>query len=423
MWVWFASLMFASFSWTQNSESLYRSNYDEVQRYLQLAIEKPKTSVLKWNVISIRDLDTSVENTFAKWFCTYGAARISPEFFPFISPTQQQRTRGWNAVDRCTNAQVAGYKIWNTPAVGSLVVYNWWWKFWPYWHVSKVLYLNKEIWKVILRDMSRIARFKMTDRRDDINNANFKCFIYNNKTNPNVEVVVENTGSNTISTWTTINSWINNLNTGNIINTWNVIVKTWSVTLNTWSQIKTWNIVINSWNNVNTNTNNNNNNQNNNTSNNTDPISVITGNINTGNIINTWNIVIVEPEIVDDGILAKKINLNFDNVQDPIIEHFLSQYNIAIESKLPEKNLWIWSSEILRITIKEKNTDTDFFWVLPFTFNLLSTNWNININPSYIQLLPQWWLEIKIKWVKQGESTVIINIWDYKIGGINLIVK
>jgi hypothetical protein len=38
-------------------------------------------------------MDGSVENTFYPGYCTYGAARISPEFFPYTDSKTQERTR------------------------------------------------------------------------------------------------------------------------------------------------------------------------------------------------------------------------------------------------------------------------------------------------------------------------------------------
>jgi len=34
------------------------------------------------------------ENSFYCGYCAYGAALISPEFFPYIEPNKQQRTWG-----------------------------------------------------------------------------------------------------------------------------------------------------------------------------------------------------------------------------------------------------------------------------------------------------------------------------------------
>jgi hypothetical protein len=73
------SLLFANYN--VSYESFHRNNMTEVTKYLLSAekIGKPDQN----NLISTRNIDQSVNNTFAAGYCTYGAARISPEFFPF----------------------------------------------------------------------------------------------------------------------------------------------------------------------------------------------------------------------------------------------------------------------------------------------------------------------------------------------------
>gem|GEM_PF-2852918 len=73
-----SSLLFANYN--VSYESFHRANMAEVNKYLLSAekIEKPEQN----NLISTRNIDQSVNNTFVAGYCTYGAARISPEFFP-----------------------------------------------------------------------------------------------------------------------------------------------------------------------------------------------------------------------------------------------------------------------------------------------------------------------------------------------------
>jgi phenylalanyl-tRNA synthetase alpha subunit len=55
-------------------------------------MQNPTSSLKQGNIISVWTINMDIENTFAKGYCTYGAARFSPEFFPFIDPSTQQRT-------------------------------------------------------------------------------------------------------------------------------------------------------------------------------------------------------------------------------------------------------------------------------------------------------------------------------------------
>jgi hypothetical protein len=70
-----------------------RENTAEVASYLAQAIEKPQNILTQGNLISVWKVPTTVYTSFTTGYCTYGAARISPEFFPYITSSLQQRTR------------------------------------------------------------------------------------------------------------------------------------------------------------------------------------------------------------------------------------------------------------------------------------------------------------------------------------------
>jgi len=193
--LWFANL-------TGLNQELYTNSTTETADHLLSAMQNPAASLKQWNIISIWSMDMDVENTFAKWYCTYGAARVSPEFFPFIDEKTQQRTWWGNAVDRCKNASDTWYKIWSLPSQWALIIYNAGGRFWNYGHVGKVLHYDKKINKIIVRDMARVARWSMSDRREDLATANVKCYIYNSKTDIPYIVPVEPIIP-VINTWTT----------------------------------------------------------------------------------------------------------------------------------------------------------------------------------------------------------------------------
>ncbi|NOZ44717.1 MAG: hypothetical protein GXP45_06325 [bacterium] len=86
-----------------------------IEAKLQQSIQNVSPGFESKRVISQWKVDSKVENTFYKGYCTYGAALISPDFFPYTSKYKQQRTRGGNAVDRYLNAQTAGFKVGSEP--------------------------------------------------------------------------------------------------------------------------------------------------------------------------------------------------------------------------------------------------------------------------------------------------------------------
>jgi len=51
-------------------------------------------------------------------------------------------------------------------------------------HVGKVIYHNASKGTLIVRDMNRVGKFTMTDRRDEVVNPSIECYIYNKKTAP-----------------------------------------------------------------------------------------------------------------------------------------------------------------------------------------------------------------------------------------------
>lgn len=69
-----------------------RNSDAEVTTYLAQAIASPQNILTQGNLISVWKVPTTVATTFTTGYCTYGAARISPEFFPYTSSTSQQRT-------------------------------------------------------------------------------------------------------------------------------------------------------------------------------------------------------------------------------------------------------------------------------------------------------------------------------------------
>jgi surface antigen len=97
---------------------------DQIAQTLQATINQIQPGVEATSIISQWHVDSEVNNTFYQGYCTYGAALISPEFFPYISKTEQQRTRGGNAIDWYLNAQLAGFPVGATPKEGSLVIYK-----------------------------------------------------------------------------------------------------------------------------------------------------------------------------------------------------------------------------------------------------------------------------------------------------------
>ena len=347
-------------------------------------MENPGASLKAGNIISIWSMDTTVENTFAKGYCTYGAARISPEFFPYIDTQTQQRTWWGNAVDRCKNAAETWYKIWTTPAQWALIVYNAGWKFGSYGHVGKVLHYDTSLKKIIVRDMARVARWSMSDRWEDLTTANVKCYIYNNKaTTPDKEDSPE------------VNIWI-------VANTWTATNTTVTQhpsapASSTQPQEQTP----------------------------VDPI--VTPTTPTEKPVETPVVtdpIVVTPTVpteIPQETINKNIPLKLDTLSD-IAEHFMTQNDVSITlvSASPLKIGW---SAILTLKIKDKKTGENYSGLLPFAFTILSTNNALQPDISNLKIINNWSVDISIIGQKAWTTSIVITMDGTKIGEFSLTVK
>ena len=383
-------ISFSSANLTGLNQDLYRDNTSEVAQHLLTAIQNPTASLKQWNIISIWSMDTTIDNTFAKWYCTYGAARISPEFFPFIDEHTQQRTWWWNAVDRCKNASDTWYKIWLTPSQWALIVYNAWGKFWTYGHVGKVVHYDKTLKKIIVRDMARVGIWSMTDRREDLTTANVECYIYNSKTPlPVVDIPTVSTGT-IISTWTTLSA----------------ITGTTTPTADHWSPTTTTTIIHSPT---------------------TPSIILSTGEITTPSLPVVTPVEPSQPIVtpttppvpLQDSI-NKILTLDFTSVSD-MAKHFITQNDITltIVSKSP---LHLWEVATLTMEIKDKNWQP-YDGLLPFSFMILSTNDNVQANVSTLQMITNGSVDISLLGQKIWTSSIVINMDDTKIGEFTMEIQ
>jgi len=370
---WFFAFNLISSGFAANSGTTLLTDHRLVATNLIKAETQGRPLTTDSKIISMRTMDGSVANSFYPWYCTYGAARISPEFFPYSWANTQVRTWWWNAKDRCANAQATGYSIGSTPREGALIVYSKIWSSSLFGHVGKVMYHNASNKTLIVRDMNRVGKFTMTDRREDTSNPNISCYIYNKKAEiltpqdiQQVITVVTTPTNNT--TWTLIAA---NTNNPDIITT----------------------IIPPTTNNTTTTTNNTN----------TKPE--------------------ITPEIIPE--TKQNISLNFNEVSD-LGKHFLTQRSIKAEVKTFNQNistLKIWETATLTLTIKDINTQMGFEWLLDVPFELITSNGNIDTSYALIQLIKNGEIDITITAKEIGETTLLINLDWKNIGNIKFTIK
>lgn len=130
----------------------------------------------KGTIISKRTYTKKIKNGFAVGYCTWYAAIISPNIFPYINETTQDRPFGGDARQRCANAKKAGLRVGSKPAVGAVIVYSRLRS--SAGHVGKVINYYPEDGKMIIRDMNYLGKFVVTERREDTSNSKISCYIY-----------------------------------------------------------------------------------------------------------------------------------------------------------------------------------------------------------------------------------------------------
>ncbi len=375
------SLMYANYS--NSYEHLHRTNTEEINKALISAINQEKPNTNEGKIISIREMDWNVNNTFAAWYCTYWAARISSEFFPYKNNwTEQERTWWWNAVDRCENANKAWFEIWTTPSIWSLIVYKWNYSNRNLWHVGRVMYYNKDKKSLVVRDMNRLELYVMTDRRDSSDNNNIKCFIYNKKIDSIWEDNTQNNDKFNIEKTT-----IPTNNNQTIINTdLNIpVVENKEINHNAANEEP---IINNNEENIKNEQEKENN--------------EFYNNLNT--------------EIKETFIITP--NEKFSDISN----HFFEKNEVKITIK--KKNILSINNIItLEITIINKETQEFYMWILPFIINTISQDNSLEWWLKTIQFIPEKENKIYFKAKKIWKTNLLLTIDDEEIKNIAIQIQ
>ncbi len=134
------------------------------------------TSDARGTIISQWTYTKKIKNGFYAWYCTWYAAIISPNIFPYTDELTQDRPFGGDAREWCGNAKRAGYRVGSKPSVGALIVYS---KLRSSaGHVGKVINYYPDSGKMIIRDMNYLGKFVVTERWEDADNGKISCYIY-----------------------------------------------------------------------------------------------------------------------------------------------------------------------------------------------------------------------------------------------------
>jgi len=124
-----------------------------------------------------------------------------------------------------------------------------------------------------------------------------------------------------------------------------------------------------------------------------------------------------DPEVVE---------LNFSKLTW-MPQHFMTQRDVEMKSKLNTRNLKLWETLTLDIEVFKKWTseNREYYsnWILQTQFDFLTNNDNISINITSLQLLTKWKAKVEITWNKSWKSALVINLWWQKIWVLNVNVQ
>jgi surface antigen len=113
-------------------------------------------------VVSKYRYNPNVSNWFYRWHCT---RFVAMKKFPYESSTKQTKLWNWNANQWYANAKKAGYSVWQTPKIWSIVVIKYWWaNYYSAWHVWIVKQIDRNKKKLLIEEMNALWKYVVTMR-------------------------------------------------------------------------------------------------------------------------------------------------------------------------------------------------------------------------------------------------------------------
>ncbi|MCF7835427.1 M23 family metallopeptidase [Candidatus Gracilibacteria bacterium] len=141
--------------------------------------------------------------------------------------------------------------------------------------------------------------------------------------------------------------------------------------------------------------------------------------VNTETVVDTENAVNI---VADKELKRENLVLDLERL-DPYSKHFFEQNNVWIESDLNDKKINIGDEGVIVINIDKKNPDQKYNGILTIPFDLITTNTNISLDYSSIRLVNNGKVEIKVKGLKSGYSSILINFGGKKISKVGFYVN
>ena len=119
-------------------------------------------------------------------------------------------------------------------------------------------------------------------------------------------------------------------------------------------------------------------------------------------------VVPVKP-VVNEPTNSNDITLNFDTISDPLVQHYVGLRDITAELS-SNTTMHVGDEVVLTITIKDKQTQANIDGLLPTVLEFIGSNDNIDIDYSSVRLISDGKVEVHVKALQAGKSSLIINL-------------
>jgi len=132
-------------------------------------------------------------------------------------------------------------------------------------------------------------------------------------------------------------------------------------------------------------------------------------------------VVPVQP-VVNNTTSDKEITLNFDNISDPLVQHYVGIRDITADLS-SNTTMHVGDDAVLTISIKDKKTQTNIDGLLPTVLEFIASNDNIDVDYFSVRLISDGKVEVHIKALQPGKSSLVINLGIEKIGRIGFDIQ
>lgn len=131
----------------------------------------------------------------------------------------------------------------------------------------------------------------------------------------------------------------------------------------------------------------------------------------------TWNTVTSSLQT-----LSTSLSLDLSDLSE-MAKHFVSQYDILLQSDLPNKVIKVWSNWTIALMITKKSDGTPLDGLLSIPFDFVSSTTAVKLDTSSVKLIGDGKIIVTVTGKKKGTWAVIVNFGWKKIAKIMYLVE